>query len=207
MQLSVLKADGTVELYLHTKVMGTIAAALSESKCFDPELNDQLAEAVTTFLRRRFEKDVVTSDEIHAMLEMVLCDTGYEHAALLLNEHRIQRQIRRGRIEVIWYRWEGISDDFDDSSCPTEILARSLWNKSRIVRDLEVRHGLEHFTARAVAGAVEEKVLGMNCRNISNLLVKELVRNEWIALHQAQSAMESTAPASKPLMLEPAMSG
>ena len=95
MQLTVLKSDGSTEIYLHTKVMGSIAAALCDCDCFEAGLSEQLSEAVTVFLRRRYGSCTVSTDEIHSMIEAVLSDTGYDRAALALHEHRITRLERR----------------------------------------------------------------------------------------------------------------
>ena len=46
MQLRVEKSDGSSEVYLHTKVMGTIARALSECDGYLEGQPEQLAEAV-----------------------------------------------------------------------------------------------------------------------------------------------------------------
>ena len=53
------------------------------------------------FLRRRYRNGKANSNEIHSMIEVVLSDTGFEQAALALHEHRMTRQIKRRRLEVI----------------------------------------------------------------------------------------------------------
>ena len=50
MQIKVIKADGGVEEYLYTKVMGTINNALSAVDQADVDIAEQLAEVVTYFL-------------------------------------------------------------------------------------------------------------------------------------------------------------
>ena len=188
MQLTVEKCDGTFEVYLHTKVMGTLGAALSECGAYSPMLVEELAEAVTTFIQRRYVRHAITSDEIHSMIEVVLCDTGHEKATLLLHENRITRQVRRSRTEVLYH-----NDTYSVLQCPfDEDSIRGLtrpWNKSLIVRDLEGESELPHEVARAVAGLVEEKVLAMGSATVTSSLVRELVANELLAIRMAQRAL------------------
>jgi hypothetical protein len=186
MQLTVIKSDGTREVYFHTKVMGSVAAAMGDAGCYEPGLPEQLSEAVTTFLIRRYGIGSVSSDEIHSMIEAVLSDTGYEDAALALHEHRIIRQLKRDRIEVIRLS-PFVSTRVGRSGVRQgTVQTAEPWNKTVIVRDMEAKYGLEHYTARCIAGNVEEKVLRMNCRYLTASLVRELVLNELYLMRQAE---------------------
>ncbi len=178
MQLTVRKSDGSSEIYLHTKVIGSIAAGLSESGSFEPDLAEHLAEAVTSFLRKRYEVSEVCSDEIHSMTEVVLSETGHGRAALALHEHRIQRQMRRNRTEVL-YR---VANDYTG-----EPLTKP-WDKSVIVRDL-VRRSLERELARAVAAEVETQALGLGFHELRSTLVHELVENQLWTMKQAEKSL------------------
>lgn len=191
MQFRVEKSDGSNEIYLHTKVIGSIGAALAEAGFFDVGVAEQLAEAVTTFLRRRHGcHSVVSTDEIHSMIEAALSDTGYEGAALCLHTHRINRQTQRARVEVT----RRVVDDGLDNDrcglCMDESLICEPWNKSVIVCDLLCRGELPSEIARAVASGVEEKVLKLGCRSVTSTLVRELVANEVLATRRAQEALE-----------------
>ena len=101
MQLKVVKADGTVEEYLHTKVVGTISNALGRIGQADICIAEQLAEVVTYFLYHKQNPVVVTSNEIFSMIEVVLAGTGYEEAAIALSEHHFERKLKRSRVEVV----------------------------------------------------------------------------------------------------------
>ncbi len=189
MQLRVEKADGSSEVYLHTKVLGTLAAALADSGSYQEGKPEQLAEAVTTFLRRRYGNTSVSSDEIHSMIEVVLTDTGHEDAALVLHDHRVNRQIKRRRLEVVHVQ----NTDTAASQPKIHIFSANYtvqpWNKSEIVRDLERESGLSHNLAQAIASSAEEKALALGCRRITTALVRELVCNEMLAMRQAESAL------------------
>jgi hypothetical protein len=197
MQLKVEKSDGSSEVYLHTKVLGTIAAAMSASGSYQEGEPELLAEAVTTFLRRRYGNVSVSSDEVHSMIEVVLSATDFEDAAQALQEHRVNRHIRRRRLEVIRrdktaHRGILVKDDYsieDQTAQP--------WNKSAIVWELERERALPHNLARAVAGSVEEKALLLGCRRVTSTLVRELVANELLAMRQAEKALAEQSEGEK----------
>ena len=172
---------------MHTKVMGSIAGALSDGGDYEAGLAENLAEAVTTYLKRNYGCGPVSSDEIHSMIEAVLSDTGYEDAALTLHESRILRQIRRSRLEVLHTNTLNSIEalQFD----PIEASATSPWNKSVIVHDLETKAGLAHSLARVVAGSTEEKVLGLGIRRVTSTLIRAIVLNELLAVQQAEKAL------------------
>ncbi|MBN1436647.1 MAG: hypothetical protein JW936_06210 [Sedimentisphaerales bacterium] len=183
MQLIVAKCDGSSEVYLHTKVMGSISSALADCDYFEPHLAEDLSEAVTTYIKRRYGCGEVGADEIHSMIEVVLSDIGFEAAALCLHEHRINRQVQRGRTVVLDYGAAELAgmDCYDEFTQP--------WNKSIIVADLEEKHGMSRGTARSVAGQVEERVLRLGCRTITRSLVGELVANELLVMGQAEKML------------------
>jgi len=192
--LKVTKSDGSAEVYLHTKVMGSISAAMGDSGFYQEGMTEHLAEAVTEYIFRRYGSAPVCTDEIHAMIEAVLSETGYYEAALALHEHRLTRQINRCRTEVIHCR----KTDHNDSAMSgkrqneEEYFAHS-WNKSIIVNFLETEYGLESPLARAVAGAVEEKVLRMGCRRVFASVVRAMVENDLWAMKQAEQSFVKQA--------------
>ena len=156
MQIQVLKADGSAEPYLHTKVLGTLHRAMAavEPNCL--ETAQMLSDTVTYFLYRHSESKTLTTDQIHQMMLTVLDGAGFEAASERLNAHRLNRRLQRRRIEVI------------DSDCP-------VWDKGCIVRDLMEQYCLERPLARAIAGAVEEKVLRMDVLRLRKATIGHLV--------------------------------
>jgi len=181
MQLKVIKADGSSEQYLHTKVIGTFSNALAlidQSNVFAAE---QFADAITFYLYRKRGVVTVTTDEIHLMVQAVLTATGYENAARALNEHRLNRQLKRGRIEVV---------DGDKTNSGGEPMRLCLWNKSRIVRDLIRKDKIDRNLARAIASSVEEKVLNLGMTQIRRSLIAELVVADMDAFLQVQKQLQ-----------------
>ena len=65
------------------------------------------------------------------------------------------------------------------------------WNKSRIVSDLVEEDGLERQLARTIAGAVEEKILGLQLRQVSTKLVKQIVLAETGAMLHANKQLQN----------------
>jgi hypothetical protein len=151
---------------------------------------EQLAEAVTMYLRRRHAGGgIVASDEIYAMVEAALCDTGWENAALALQEHRVLRTMHRRRLEVVPCRGEQCAECFTAAGgCPAGTDANP-WDKSRIVRSLEREGVVAHPQARAVAANVEEKILAMQSRRVTAGVVASLVANELLAMRQAEGVL------------------
>ena len=182
MQLTVIKSDGTEEVYRHTKVLGAMAAALSDAGLYQPHIAEELSEAVTLYLKHQYGCGQVTFDEIYAMLQAVLTDTGYDRAAECLHDHHVQRQIKRSRIEVF---------SFDT---PSDFRP---WNKSIVVQDLIQQRHIEYDLARSVAGTVEETAMRMDCRALSTDLIGALVRQELAAMRSAVAALDMKKPAMK----------
>ena len=95
MQLNVIKADGSVEEYLHTKVLGTINSALDDVGKTNIIAAEQFAEAVTFHLYHNSQSDTIKSEDVHHLVLKALTETGYPDAAIALKEHRMHRKINR----------------------------------------------------------------------------------------------------------------
>ena len=193
MQLTVEKSDGTEEVYQHTKVLGTFAMALSQCGAFQPGLAEGLAEAVTIYLKKEYGCGRVSFDEIRSMIEAVLTDTEQTAAAVCLHEYSVNRKIKRSRVEVQEILIRQVlapeKKDLPYGNFNASVLSSQMWNKSVIVNDLVEMREVQYDRARAVAANVEEKVLGLECRNVSTALVRELVNNELIAMKKAESTL------------------
>jgi len=190
MQLKVVKADGTVEEYLHTKVVGTISNALGRIGQADICIAEQLAEVVTYFLYHKQKPFIVTSNEIFSMIEVVLAGTGYEEAAVALSEYHFERKLKRSRIEVILVDICGLADA--EVLCRVEKSeSRCRWDKSRIVRDLVTKHDVCRQTARTIASLVEEKIFNLGVTLVPASLVKQLVLRDAAAVLQAERQLQT----------------
>jgi transcriptional regulator NrdR family protein len=188
-QLRVIKADGTTEEYIHTKVVGTIHNAFSATGQPDIAMAEDLAEVVTYYLYRRREPRQVGSSEILSMIKAVLTSTGYEVAALALGEHSIGRRLKRARTEVLAVNIRDFADvqRLERTKQPP---ARMPWDKGRIVQDLAVESALGPLAARAVASTVEERVFNLGMTVVPRSLIKQLVLGETAAILQAQRELQ-----------------
>ena len=189
-QLRIIKADGTIEEYLHTKVMATINNALGEIGRADVDVAEQFAEVVTYFLYHQQNGRNVTSSEVLSMIKVVLATTGYEKAAVALSEHHFERKLKRSRVEVVLVDIRELADaEFlvgaEGPAC------RSRWDKSRIVEDLVAEHGLCRQTARMIAAMVEEKVFNMGITRVPSSLIKQLVLGDAAAVLHAQEQLQT----------------
>jgi len=189
-QLRVIKADGSIEEYLHTKVIGTISNALGEIDQEDICIAEHLAEAVTYFLYHKQKPLVVSSNEIFSIIEVALTAIGYEDAAIALSEHHFERKLKRSRIEVASVDFQQLSDA-EGLADMGDVGSRCRWDKSRIVKDLVSKHNVCRQTARMIASMVEEKIFKMGITLIPASLVKQLVLGDAAAVLRAERQLQT----------------
>ena len=190
MHLKVIKADNSVEEYLHTKVIGTISNALAHIGQDDICIAEQLAEVVTYFLYHKQKTRRVTSSEIFSIIKAVLTETEHGEAAIALSEHYFERKLKRSRIEVVSADIQQLSDA--KRLCKTEESgSRTRWNKSRIVEDLVTKHGVGRKTARTIASMVEQKIFGMGITLVPASLVEQLVLGDAATVLRAEHQLQT----------------
>ncbi len=190
MQLKVTKVDGSVEEYLHTKVIGTVSNALSEVDQANVSVAEQLADVVTHFLYNKQKRRIVTSGEILSIIKAVLTSSGYEDAAVALSEHHMERKLKRCRIEVIPLNVQELADA--ELLCKPEQLGEKVrWNKSQIVADLVASFNISHQTARTIASIVEQKIFNMDITLVPTSLIRQLVLADAAAVLLAQQQLRA----------------
>jgi hypothetical protein len=189
MQLTVTKADGTQEEYLHTKVMACLINAFG---CVDEgyiSAAEELAETVTFYLYNQRDEECISSGEIFSIILAVLSSTGYGFAAENLSTHNQRRNLLRTRIEIAKINTESDSFGFSgETYC---------WNKSKIVGDLQIEQKLDVVTARTIASIVEEKIINSGIRNFTTDFIKFLVISQTQAIISAQQQLKLSAKAEK----------
>jgi len=188
-QLKVIKADGAVEEYFHTKVMGTINNSLGLVDQADIDIAEHFAEVVTFFLYNQDYRGSVTSGEILSIIKAVLVATGYEKAAAALSEYHLTRKLKRGRVEVVPVDIQNLADaellvgvDGPEGKCR--------WDKSRIVHYLMTRHDINRQTARLIAAMVEEKIFNMGLTLVPTSLIRQLVLGDAATVLRAQQQLQ-----------------
>jgi len=190
MQLKVVKADGTIEEYFHTKVIGTICNVFAKTELADMDTAQELAEVVTYYLYQRSKTNTVTSGEILSIIQAALADTGYQDAATKLSECHYKRKLQRTRTEVAAVDIKKLSDA--DQLYQTQLDNRTSWNKSEIVNNLVEKHNLSKKTARTIASIVEEKLFSMKLQIIPTGLIKQLMLSETAAVLRAEKQLQTT---------------
>ena len=189
-QLKLIKSDGSEEEYLHTKVIGTISNALSNTGRADVYCAEQLADVVTYYLYNQPNRRSATSSEILSIIKAVLTATGYDDAAVRLSEHHFERKIKRSRIEVISIDIHEHTDT-ERLTGAKESGARYRWDKSRIADGLVTKNDINRHTARAIASMVEDRIFNMGISLVPTSLIKQLVLNETAAVLQAQEQLQT----------------
>ena len=189
-QLKVIKADGIIEEYLHTKVVGTINNTLGTIDEANIDLAEQFAEVVTFFLYHQQDRRRVNSSEILSMIKVVLASTGYEAAAAALSEHHFERKLKRSRTEVISVDVRDLTDaEFFIGTEEADV--RFPWDKSRIVEDLITENDMDRQAARMIAAIVEEKIFRMGMTRVPSSLIKQLVLGDTAAVLRAQEQLQA----------------
>ena len=190
MQLKVIKADGSVERYLHTKIIGTLSTVLAGTGRADITIAEELSEAVTYYIYNSKNRRRITSSEIFSMIEVVLSSTGHDDAAVLLSEYHYERRLKRSRIEVVPIDTEYLPDA-QSLYRIRESSQRSRWNKSKIINDLVREHNVGRQTARAIASMVEQKIFSMGVTLVSTSLIKHLVWSDAAVVLRAESQLQA----------------
>lgn len=189
-RLKVVKADGSVEEYLHTKVIGAISNALACDGQADMYIAEQLADIVTYYLYHGKDRRTVTSCEILSIVKAVLSAAEFEGAAIVLTEHHFNRRLKRSRTEVVSIDIQQLADAemlYGVQQSPH----RSRWDKSKIVDCLVTDYDIPRQTARTIASMVEEKIFSMGLTSVPVGLLKQLVLNDAAAFLQAQRQLQT----------------
>jgi hypothetical protein len=190
MQLRVIKADGTEEEYLHTKVIATFINAFGAPAEKNTAIAQQLADAVTFYLYNKHGSNKITSSEISSIIKAVLTSTGFDNAADNLAEHHQRRNLLRARVQVVKVDMEKISPDTPllqiDRCGPVQP-----WNKSKIINDLVNQYNLDPAMARTVASLVEEKILNSGFRLVPCGFIRFLAHWQMQTVLSAQQQIKT----------------
>lgn len=163
---SVAKRDGSVEAFELPKLRRCLAAAMKACG-YDMIYADALARAVAMHLQEWRDPAPASTGYIAGCVKAVLEETGLNDVAACLRRHRHERDVKRGRIEIIENRASERS--------------RRRWCKKTVVSALTGEHGVRPGVARILAAEVEQRVLALNYNVISSALLNEIIRNELMA--------------------------
>ena len=189
-QLYVVKSDGSIEKYVHTKIIGTISRVLSQVGVESVYLAEQLTDVVTYYLYNQENTQKVTSSEIFSIIVAILTETGYEDAADALNEFRLRRRFKRLRTEVVPINIQEITDaqELIDSE---QSGGSQRWDKSKIVKSLTEKYDFEIPVARMVASLVEDRIFSLEITTVPTSLIKQIVLSEAALVMRAQKQLQT----------------
>jgi len=177
---AIRKRDGKIMPFDEMKIADAIFKAAEAVGGEDRFVAEELASAVSDYLDRHYEGDTPGIEDIQDMVEKVLIETGHAKTAKAYILYRDKRAQARRATKVRKATGKGTRSSTDtallvDTGAKDALLP---WDKSRVAEALEKEAHLDPSTARKVATAVEEKVLGSGLERISTGLIRELADNE-----------------------------
>ena len=176
---SIKKRDGSVVTFDKSKIVDAIFKAATTVGGEDRIMAEELASAVTLFLRKKFGSQVPVIEEIQDIVEKVLIETGHAKTAKAYIIYREKRTSARRALRVR-KKTKSSADTTDMSLLVTPVTKDEIipWNKSKITLALQKEAGLEPKLAAEIASAVETKIITSGHRQLSTTLIRELVDNE-----------------------------
>jgi transcriptional regulator NrdR family protein len=178
----VRKRDDRVVPFDETKIADAIYQAIRSVGRGDRSLAEELAQAVTHFLEKKFAGMIPGIEDIQDQVETVLIETGHAEIAKSYILYRNKRGALREALQVCKAPPEtSLEDTVTPLDGPELVEDRggvAPWSKGKIVAALIREADMEISVAEEVASAVERKVFASGIRRISTSLIRELVDNE-----------------------------
>ncbi|MBI4650863.1 anaerobic ribonucleoside-triphosphate reductase [Candidatus Desantisbacteria bacterium] len=180
---SVKKRNGDIVSFNKKKIAEAIFKAAQAVGGEDRLLADELAEAVSLYLKKEYNDLVPGVEEIQDIVEKVLIETGHAKTAKAYILYRDKRnKIRKLK--------EGSAPEVDTSS-PAESTDISLfvrrseddivgWDKHKIISALIHETGLSSNIAQFISHEVEEQIIYSKIRTITAPLIREMVNAKLI---------------------------
>ena len=176
------KRDGRQVSFDKSKIADAIFKAASSVGGEDRMMAEELALAVTLYLRKQFASQNPSIEQIQDVVEKVLIKTGHAKTAkayILYRENRARaRQNLRVRKKI---RQDNNSTDIALMVTPLTKDEIVSWDKARVALALQKEAGLDPLMANEIASAVERKIVSSNLTQISTNLIREIVDNELFA--------------------------
>jgi anaerobic ribonucleoside-triphosphate reductase len=177
----VRKRDGRIVSFDKSKIVDAIFKAAESVGGEDRFLAEQLAGVVTFYLGKK-GVDVPEIEEIQDAVEKVLIETGHAKTAKAFILYRDWRTRVRNTMSVSKRTKSSnvSSTDFAlmvSTSQTSDILP---WDKNKISEALIKECDISSSVASTIASSVEEKIMRSELKNISTILIRELVDNELL---------------------------
>ena len=177
----VRKRDGRIVSFDKSKIADAIFKAAESVGGEDRFLADQLAEVVEFYLGKKGVA-IPEIEEIQDAVEKVLIETGHAKTAKTFilyrdwrtrvrNTMRVSKQTKSANIS---------STDFALMVSNSQMADILPWDKSKISDALIKECDISPSIASTIASSVEEKIMRSELKNISTVLIRELVDNELL---------------------------
>lgn len=171
------KRDGQVVPYEETKIAEAIYKAAKAIGYDNKFIAKDLANAVTLYLERYYEKEIPTSDEIHEMVEKILFETGNAKIGKAFILYKITKNKHKEYLPATSLEVKEMFPDelIVDATTRDEI---SIWGRERIASALVKEANISEDVASEIAQCVEQKIFKSGLKRVSTSLIRELVNNE-----------------------------
>ena len=175
----VRKRDGRIVSFDKTKIIDAIFKAAQSVGGEDRFLAEQLADVVEFYLGKK-GVDAPDIEEIQDAVEKVLIETGHAKTAKAFILYRDWRTRVRNIIKVSKQSKQNnvSSTDFALMVSTTQTADILPWDKNKISDALIKECDISPSVASAIASSVEEKIMRSELKQISTVLIRELVDHE-----------------------------
>lgn len=175
-RLYVSKREGGREPFQAAKLERSLLVGLNTCR-EDERLAKALVRALALHLQTWSSSVPPTTTYVFRCVQTALRETGLDNVAARLVEFRRWRAMMRRRLVVV--------ARVDDETAIGE-----KWSKARLAAGLQRKHGLSDTVARIVSSEVERRLLALDYRRVSTVLIEELARSE---LHACGLSSETYA--------------
>ncbi|MBU0533379.1 MAG: anaerobic ribonucleoside-triphosphate reductase [Candidatus Omnitrophica bacterium] len=177
----VRKRDGRVVSFDKSKIADAIFKAAESVGGEDRFLADQLAKVVEFYIGKK-GVDVPEIEEIQDAVEKVLIETGHAKTAKTFILYRDWRTRVRNTMKVSKQAKSSniSSTDFALMVSTSQMADILPWDKKKISDALIKECDISPSIASTIASSVEEKIMRSELKNISTILIRELVDNELL---------------------------
>ncbi len=179
---SVKKRNADIVLFDKKKIADAIFKAAQAVGGEDRLLADELAEAVTLYLKKEYKDTIPGVEEIQDIVEKVLIETGHAKTAKAYILYRDKRgKIRKLKQGYVPEREAATTESTDISlfvrRSEDDIVG---WDKHKIISALIQETGLPSNIAQSISHEVEEQIIYSKIRTLTAPLIREMVNAKLI---------------------------
>ena len=190
------KRDGSTVTFRQEKIEQAVRQAAEsvsrrEGTVFNAAMPERVAERVVAQLNDAQSEYFVSPnaqgrrvpeiEDVQDLVEIVLAEQGCVSVVAAFKRYRKQRELSRRAIRVRGAGSAGPADVTDASLLLVQSATGNLalpWDRSRIVKHLTGRAGMNAEAAAGIAKIVENHIISGGFSTVNTTLIRELVNNE-----------------------------